>query len=147
MKPELKDVIHFYLFADVITEDGRIGMLSDIGVAGPDKSIAMLTVRYSEKEDDWDVFNDDLTSELPLRVKPVLRKIEDMTEDEFNEFSSLFDGPVGQSMSCHSVRNGIFVQLHIESSAYATKKLCEMGFDIFNLIPRALAVDRKEILK
>lgn len=58
-------------------ETNKSGRLE--GITWTKEDIVILDIRYSEEKDDWDVLNenDDIT-----RVKPLLRRLSDMTEEE-----------------------------------------------------------------
>lgn len=77
----LESILHMYLGCDVMTEDNRVGRLAGIDLCQKDNSITMLTIRYSDDiEDDWTVINDD---GYFSRIKPILRPLDSMTEEEF----------------------------------------------------------------
>lgn len=88
MEKQLKDYIHFYLNpfhkTKVLIDDEEIKYLWDIDVA--DGEYVNFTAANDEfrsiegkEEDGWMVYNDD---ETLSRIKPILRKLSSMTEEE-----------------------------------------------------------------
>lgn len=68
----MKDYLHLYLGCECITEENKVGKLCDIGI-DYSKEIMLITVRYSDNDDDWDVFNDDPSNitRVKLLLKPI----------------------------------------------------------------------------
>lgn len=126
MKKELKDYLHLYLGCEVLTNEGK-GIL--IAVFNQDDGVISELVSLSDGGDpdsiEW--------------VKPILRLLSDMTEDEFYEFKKLADNDASELAYIENVVN-IHTTLFHEFEA--TRYLLSKGFDIFSLIPAGLAINK-----
>ena len=126
----IEDYLHLYLGCECITEDKKIGRLCDIGSDYANEMI-LLTVRYSDDSDDWDVFNDDPKD--VTRIKLLLRPLSDMTEEEKNES--------GFGTTNKHDAHKFTITTHFETMRYLLSK----GFDLFSLIESGLAIDKTKI--
>lgn len=68
-------------------------------------------------------------------VKPILRSLEDITEQECEEYNRIHN-------MCHSINK---LQDQIRTDAHATQYLLSRGFDLFGLITQGLALDESKI--
>lgn len=67
-------------------------------------------------------------------IKPILRKLSDMTDEEIKELASMPSGlPI--TISAEPTQS-------ILNWADRTRYLLSRGFDLFNLIPEGLAIDK-----
>src|SRR6185369_12818594 len=110
-------ILAMYLGQQVfVPEENKTGILSS--TSWHHGEIVILDVQYSEK-DDYTVLNEnnDIT-----RVKPILRKLQDMTEEEHLEIERLPDAYWGQ--------------LNADQFAYLLSK----SFDLFGLIESGDAI-------
>lgn len=117
MKKEIKDYLHLYLGHDVLAFGERVKMI------GIHESGVLMDGKYFN-EGYYD-FND---------VKPILRPLSSMTEEEQD-----YVWHTEEPNSILKMDNGTKqrkVVLAPERTAYLLSK----GFDIFNLIPEKLAV-------
>jgi hypothetical protein len=119
MKKELKDFIHLYLGCqcqfetDTFILDGIIG-----------GQIVYSTESDESGEGIYDIED----------IKPILRKLSDMTEEETNEFNMIYYDEQFETEYQKIITN-----------AKATSFLLSKHFDIFNLIPSGLAIDSKTL--
>lgn len=165
---KIEDYLHLYLGCECIADDKKKGRLAAIDLCQSDNSIVMLTVRYSDDIDDWDVLND---NQEMSRVKPILRPLSDMTEEEMyqlllRQYSPSEDiftqivttvkfnttepkrhlkhgSGVGysgfKSDGSHYVTGTLsFTRLSSEQFTYLLKQ----GFDLFGLIDAGLAITK-----
>lgn len=131
----------FYLGGKVfVPETNKVGIL--IGIDYHKYLTTILNVQYSEEKDDWDVFNEN--DESITRVKPILRRLEDMTEGDYK------DRPRGGIDGI----NWTTVEAYLESKGglylndFTAKEilwLLSKGFDLFSLIDSGLAIDAKTL--
>ena len=63
-----------------VVENGKVGIFHSIDA---NKYCIILSIMYSDEKDDWDVLNE--APDYIDRVKPILRRLEDMT-DENNKY-------------------------------------------------------------
>lgn len=147
---ELKDYLHLYQNCLVQTEEGKIGRLSSVDICESNYSIIMLTVRYSDKEGDWDVFND---NEEITRVKPILRSLLDMTEEEAHEIEEVMWGNIEEAkfgdkgevfkmfMPPYLQEYRPSFEIYVKAANWFRKN----SFDIDELIEADLAIDKTKI--
>jgi hypothetical protein len=147
----IKDIIHLYIGCKCETDSGKIGTFSGFDICEKDRSMIMHTVRYFDV-DDYDVLNDD---EMCDRIKLILRPLEDLTEEECGEYWGLIGG------SPHLFDRKHFMEWLIVGStddeweqgmvfgaleaALTTNYLISKGFDVFDLIPAGLAIDKTKL--
>lgn len=131
---KLKDVIHYYIGCDVIVDRKEHGRL--MGANPIPNSVGQVY---------WDIITDDMKAEdedfcMPynddpdigdLRIKPILRRIEDSTVDEQIEFGKL----MGTTETAYTV-----VKYHTPASF---NWLIKNKFDLFGLIETEQAIDAK----
>jgi hypothetical protein len=130
---KFKDVAHLYLGCEVLYEN-YIHIFC--GISKPyktnDKTIPTISVRPNENG-----FRSTIYSfEGFDKIKPILRPLSDMTEDECDEYNRL-------SETCYSVANKLWDQIRQESSI--TKFLLSKYFDLFSLIEAGLAIDKTKL--
>lgn len=121
---EIKDYLHLYLGCECQTDEGKIGWFSGFDVCERDYSITMITVRFSDKSDDWTVLND---NEECDRIKLILRPLSDMTEEE-------------DQIELPKHNRGEFIDMHWYPEGYVW--LLSKGFDLFGLIDEGLAINK-----
>jgi len=68
-------------------------------------------------------------------LKPILRALEDISEEECNEYNRIKN-------MVHSVNK---MQDQIRTDAHATQYLLSKGLDLFGLITQGLAIDKAKI--
>jgi hypothetical protein len=139
----LKDYLHLYLGCHCVV-DGRPAIIDSVST---NKHIDTVTAQFTDTNDqyDWAVYND--LSE----VKLLLRPLSDMTEQEFKEiFKPIQPGDVTdedfKEAMQHLIKNGIdafdFEGVSAQIVFEYTRLLLSKGFDIFELIPSGLAIDK-----
>lgn len=128
MSKEIKDYLHLYLGCEVDYSGTRcelFGVHQAYCVIGDFGNIGMVKI----------------PTEDFIRLKPILRPLSDMTEDELNECGNLdydfSDEPELNKWDYKSFDTLI--------SANQFVWLLSKHFDIFNLIPEGLAIDKNKI--
>ena len=135
---ELKDVIHYYIGCNVLVDGKEIAKFNG-GTFVPN-SVGQIYYDLQTKdmlEDDPDFnmpYNDDPEMK-PLRIKPILRRIEDMTDEEGKEYNKAL-------MTMYSINK---FKDQIWEAAATTLLLAKKGFDLFGLIETDQAIDAKTI--
>lgn len=76
-----------------------------------------------------------LLSMPEVKIIPILRSLEDITEEECEEYNRIH-------LTCHSINK---IQDQIRTEASATQYLLSKGFDLFGLIIQGLAIDKTTI--
>lgn len=86
---DITDKLRYYFGCEVLVpESNKRGKFTGFDW-DDDQSIIMFTVRYSDDLDDFDVLND----WLPIRrIKPILRRLESITEEEKKELAKIVAG-------------------------------------------------------
>lgn len=143
MKKELKDYLHLYLGCEVRTID----------YYGKEWKQQLLTPQlYSE------LFHTGHFSYQVEFIKPILRPLSDMTEEEKvkvylweyanNESGELVKNDSDRDFFVVKNEHGMrcYVNLH-HFSAETTRKLLKAGFDLFGLIESGLAIDKTTLIK
>lgn len=113
MKTELKYVIHFYLGCECLDEVNVIWKI--VGV--------YQDCLYVENNYNAGAYEKNFDE-----VKPILRKLEDMTFDEHKEYNH------------RKQRKGYMTQIHADNTLW----LCKIGVDVFNLIENGFAIRKTE---
>lgn len=125
--------LHFYVGQNILNQRGEVTQLHGISAT---------SALYSmDKQGDWWNFD-----EYP--IKPILRQLSTMTPEEFN---IIFDTTTNPNIANDRIRE--MSQSFYELSKFlclwgnydSTPRLCDAGFDIFNLIKDGLAVDAATI--
>lgn len=118
---DIKDYLHLYLGCKVEIGATLPGML--LGVEGNTAFVKH--------------FTEGRICMALKQVKPILRPLSDMTEEEGVEAEvawkegSNYGETIGQGLNC--------------AYAYRLKYLLSKGFDLFNLIPKGLAIDKSSL--
>ncbi len=126
-----KDVAHLYLGCDVVIDydpAGIAGMLIDKCVGVSDYGISVSN-GYIEKFE---------------KTKPILRKLDSMTEDEKKELITINDAEGSISAISFNINSNLdfyFKRTNFAVVAFLLSKY----FDIFNLIDSGQAIDAKTI--
>lgn len=140
MKKELKDYLHLYLGCECILDDHNTGILIGFDSQLHNKEVEMVCYTiWDKKDDDWMVYNDDSSFE---RIKPILRPLSDMTEDEFYEFKSFADNDCSKMIHIKNVKD---ITTNLFHEFEASRFLLSKHFDLFGLIDSGLAVNAAEI--
>lgn len=164
---KLQDYIHYYIGCRVfITDCNEYGRL--MGGTFVPNSINQIyymirsdEMAANEDEDFYMPYNDD--ADDPARIKPILRKLEDMDDDDIKSFiewdrlSSLYHNVTYKKYTgCIAVHYGIDMDddviipqshyIHFSKlSQLEFHHLLKEGFDLFNLIKYGLAIDSKTL--
>lgn len=162
---QLKDVIHYYLNSEFefVNQDGRkfYGVMKEF-------SVSSLSIYMDiKRNEDGAVYSKRDNSEwhcwvyLP-DVKPILRRLEDITDEEIKEMLN-WDKILGMYSNCsfEKAKGGINISYTIGEDEYMSQQyhhisfymiqpehlpfMFKNGFDLFNLINRGQAVDAKTI--
>jgi len=157
MSKKIEDYLPYYIGQDCMIGDYK-GKIQSVG----SKEIDFMCVVSGTNQDEESGFygEDEENDVKPEMVKPILRPLSDMTEEEAKEvvnrqFKS-WSIPIyeGHSSLCIDVKFQIDVgnkfnhtQIDYDRiSPDAFHYLLKQGFDLFNLIPAGLAVDKtKEV--
>ena len=151
MKKELKDYLHLYLGCDCRLDNKETGKLIGFDSRLHDAELEMVCYTiWLDKENDWSVYNDDKNLG---RIKPILRPLNNMTEEEIGNFFDLnvdaqvvmgnFNSPFFQveyidDYGERTYEHQYITQLKPEQYRYLISK----HFDIFGLIESGLAIDK-----
>lgn len=148
----LESILHMYLGCDVMTEDNRVGRLAGIDLCQKDNSITMLTIRYSDDtEDDWTVINDD---GYFSRLKPILRPLDSMTEEEAKDlYDQMYpDVPRRDDFKARIIIDqvtgtGVYYEGKVSIIDYVNwyPWLLSKSFDLFGLIDSGLALNATKL--
>lgn len=147
-RTELKDVLHLYLGQQCETDDGKRGRLAGIDLCQMDNSIVMITVRFTDDPfDNYDVYND---NEKMDRVKPILRRLQSMMEDEAVEmYNHLYPNSTAPKVVCADIikslltKKGLYNEGQDSFIEYVDwfPYLLSKSFDLFGLIDSGQAID------
>jgi hypothetical protein len=144
---KMQDILPLYIGGRCKTENGKVGFFSNFDVCQRDYSIVMITVRYSDNPDDWDLFNN---NEECDRIKLLLTPISHITEDELVDIWALIGGA---PHLCYVeeikdwICNGNTIDglvLGALEMALITNFLIKKGYDIFYLIESKQAAQLHE---
>lgn len=164
---QLKDVIHYYIGCDVIVDGKERGRL--LGANPVPNSVGQVywdiqteEMQQNEDEDFAMPYNDD-TDMGELRIKPILRQLEDITDEEVKEFIE-WDKLNGMYLNVRyeRIKNGIDIfysidaedqgvypqYYHITFHTFAPKEfqfLISRSFDLFGLLQSGQAINAKII--
>lgn len=120
---EIKDYLHFYIGCEVTIEGHKNAILGAVGV-GHGKQVI---IRWP-LEDEWSYADIG-------EIRPILRRLSDMTEEEEAEMVKTQD----------DVKLDGYPQITLMvDSGHTFRWLLSKGFDIFNLIDSGLAIDAKD---
>jgi hypothetical protein len=135
MKKELKDYLHLYLGCECRLDNKEKGKLIGFDSRLHDSEVEMVCFTiWMDKENDWTVYNDDANFD---RIKPILRPLSDMTEDELKCLRS----ERGHLKGVH--RDDLkFIIIMNKWSPEDFIFLLSKHFDLFGLIPAGLAIDK-----
>lgn len=126
MKKELKDYLHLYLGCECILDNKETGKLIGFDSRLHDSDVEMVCFTiWIDKENDWSVYNDDKNFE---RIKPILRPLSDMTEEEKQNIEGTDWSLLPDSGWEYTAETFLF--------------LLSKGFDLFGLIEAGLAIDK-----
>jgi hypothetical protein len=162
---DIKDYLHLYLGCDVeTTVKGKyVHPYGSVGISVVDADSYENLIRHLKFKEAYqkDGYNDyDWVS-----VKPILRPLSDMTEEEAWEFvggksDQLYDDlkidkidktGIVISYVINAGDEGSFPQSHkfdfFALGPEQLRRLLSRGFDLFNLIPEGLAIDKTTIQK
>lgn len=129
MKTELKEVIHLYLGCEMT--DGRI--LHSVDIDGEWMLLAPNGGGCTNFCHKWDE-----------SVKPILHRLEDMTEMHENEVCNII-GIMGIDAYKHAfIKEGTYM-IKLKDSVELYTFLLKNGYDIFGLIDSGQAVDYKTL--
>lgn len=135
---KLQDNIHYYIGCEVIVDGKeRARLIGGSFVPNSCNQIYYDLQTEEMKAEDIDFampYNDDADDPEP-RIKPILRKLTDITEEESNEYRKFL---YGRTDGAHSV---IMLVETPRSFDYLIKK----HFDVFGLINKGLAIDSKTL--
>jgi hypothetical protein len=115
MKKQSIDYLHYYLGCEVFICYNLEG----------DPVIEKLDARHLFDEHD-----------APVGIQPILRPLSDMSDEEAEEYNSIM-------YTCFNAVNKFHDQVLTEAAC--TQYLLSRGFDLFNLIHKGLAVDKKSL--
>lgn len=146
MKTELKDVVHFYLGCECVDGAGSVGKIDTCGFDGYIRTTPL---------------NKHIKVKAFLSgVKPILRPLSDMTEEEGRQYATYY-GIDGYLSVTITEENG-YVKISIGNSGhmaslfplgqYGQKPetlvyLLSKGFDLFGLIESGQAIDKTILTK
>lgn len=140
MKKELKDYLHLYLGCEIIgtyrDASGSKGYLTGITNGGCDCEIQFIL------EDGINVEEEPYINDI-AQVKPILRPLSDMTEDEENEIEGEYGSyGLGEKHLCNALKNHDLRYVKKLDEAFGLiHYLLSKSFDIFGLIEAGLAID------
>jgi hypothetical protein len=162
---QLKDIIHLYIGCEVLIDGKEVGRLYGINTSYLKSTnqvhydIQTEQMRIEDGEDFVMVYNDDFDDEL--RIKPILRRLEDITDKEIKELIgwdnlnekyanvSYERGNFGIviNYSIDAGEEGFYQQSYnITFHTFSPKEwvyLLKNGFDLFGLIKSGQAIDAK----
>lgn len=119
MKKDIKDYLHLYLGCE-LSINGNIYRLRSVDLTK--KWIAFNADGY---------YGNPIKTNLGTNVKPILRKLSSMTEEERNELRSL--QPAGEDM------------FWLKNLGMPAHFLLSRGFDLFGLIEEGLAIEKTTV--
>jgi hypothetical protein len=155
---KLEDYLHLYLGCDVQADGNLVGKLLGYSARGfkEDDVMVFYTVQMSDDEDYWTVFNDDRSMD---RIKPILRPLSDMTQEEAIETTKpvviygnvrkyeVYENSFGKKVVSwgESMREKYVPQ---DETCYVPRQfvfLLSKHFDLFGLIEAGIAIDKTKI--
>lgn len=139
---ELIEVIHFYLGCPIIgtyhDQSGSKGFLTGVTNGGHECEIQFILQDGINAAEDPEY---NLTSE----VKPILRKLEDMTEEEKKVVGFDAYGVLRNNVYPGETKPLTGAELNFRWIATQFDYMVKQRFDIFGLIPAGLAIDEKTL--
>lgn len=137
---ELKDYLHLYIGCKCVIEE----------FGAPLEPLELTGVSYDDTNKTWWAYfeNTEVGYAPYSKIKPILRPLSDMTEEECHEYGVESDGGVWLygSISSDCTVGGHHHILEITRIAEITRQLCKSGFDCFELIENGLAIDKTKNL-
>jgi hypothetical protein len=126
MSKEIKDYLHLYLGCEAMYGDRKI-VICGLNINSQHIQNIVGQETFLIKE-----------------IKPLLRPLNDMTEEEFNEFKKHSDSDFSKMCMIDSMmKDGSYTRLC--HSAFAQQYLLSKGFDLFGLIESELAIDSTKL--
>ena len=116
MNKDIKDYLHLYLGCEILF-DNKLWILSKVG----GRVIKLTRTGKFNK----------YVGARPVDVKLILRPLSDMTEEEYIEWHTIVVGDARDA-----------TRYFIETDGEKTRYLLSKQFDLFNLIPEGLAIDK-----
>ena len=147
-KKELKDFLHFYIGCDCTTNVG-VMKLSCIDLV--DRYPIWFKCKWDKKslsykpKKNGEILGKECLVGRGYRfseVKPLLRRLEDMTDEELFEYGNIEFPEIKDSFFKKGLKETLFTTYF---SPAAFKFLLSRHFDLFNLIPEGLAIDIKTL--
>jgi len=130
---QLKEVLNLYLGCE-----GKLGSSEIIFTLSAVQSVSDLIVVRSSNDSRQGQHVD------PKNFKPILRKLESMTEEEFNEFKICADNDFAKMIVIESMsKDGDYTRLCHQATSQAY--LLSKHFDLFNLISSSQAIDKETL--
>lgn len=126
MKDDLREYLKFYLGCEV--------HLIESGVFNPSQDTWFLARVTHGRMDEVGIRRDgssDIHYHFTVYIKPILRRIDDMTEEEKKEYNH------------RKQRKGYMPEVHADNIAWLISK----RFDVFRLIHSGLAIDATKLEK
>lgn len=124
---DIKDYLHLYLGCEATTDSGLIGNLITIN---HEASIAIIRINPEAGQ---------TISKMYSEIKPILRKLSSMTDEEIDEVWHSHEPQDVLTMNYSDGRNVRKVSLTAERTRY----LLSRGFDLFGLIDSGLAIENQ----
>lgn len=130
---EIKDFLHLYLGCEVLYNDGVYYL----------ESVQHYSLKYGQRRGCFIMIDaDDCHWVRPKDIKPILRPLSSMTEEEMNECWFNMEGAV--EIRCEYKDGGV---KKFDATPAQVVYLLSKGFDLFGLIDAGLAIDRLTTLK
>jgi len=146
---QLKDVIHYYVGCQCIMDGKEKGRL--MGISPIPNSVNQIyydvrTEDMTDEEDDFSMPYNDNPDESELRIKPILKRIGDMSRKQFEEIKEGLSGDIVLAI-LGSVYNHITIlENRIQTNTLRLLDgltLIKYGYDVFDLIESGQAIDAK----
>jgi hypothetical protein len=173
MKKKLEDYLHLYQGIDCQVDGGHIGKMLGYTARGlgEEEMMVFYTIQEGDDEEDWTVYNDDKHMQ---RIKPILWKLSDMTDEQKKEiYFLIFKKPfhpagrikwfakanqyveprwvlmVGLDRMGIEMNGTVWADCDLNNLKYnqheITRYLLLKHFDLFGLIEAGLAIDKATI--
>lgn len=144
---ELKDYLHLYLGCDFMHDSGKFGgFISGINFHHATVNIKTEEAKNHPRLKDHPSLGFEKKVILIERIKPILRPLSDMTEEEADyiiEHTKLKEVSMGRSEKEFAIN----IAERWTANADVLAWLLSKHFDLFNLIPEGLAIDKSTINK
>lgn len=129
MKKELKDYLHLYLECECMAGQQK-GVLTEIRPTFVEHECVL---SYTIDDEESGFYGEDTEEDYTYTdIKPILRPLSDMTEDEKQEYDRLSGVVYYLSNKFHD---------QVATDAHITQWLLSKRFDLFRLIDEGLALD------